>query len=175
MKFKLLLILNLIFFFTILNYATAYDKILDNFIKNIKTQFDLAEALKDFEYQQDFDEYWKKPNETIIDNGGDCEDFAILSCYALRKIGRKCNVVIMHYADSGHAISVFKEVDGSWSFFDNQYYISVREPTIRDLLNRHYPNWKTAFFIIGNSKFFYKMYKRHKYDENYKKSLSIDK
>lgn len=59
------------------------------------------------------DEYWRYPVETLADQVGDCEDFAILLCALLRRAGFRSLLVVM----PGHAAAAVEapaDVEGSY-------------------------------------------------------------
>jgi len=90
---------------------------------------DIHTWLKTFTYQkEDIGDSWKSPAQTIKDQGGDCEDFAFLVQYALKKIGYNSYVVGMRGFSSGHAICVFQE-GKYWSIFSNDVYIQTTKET----------------------------------------------
>jgi predicted transglutaminase-like cysteine proteinase len=58
-----------------------------------------------FEYQEDIvsrgvEDYWKSPEEFIIDGGGDCEDFAIIKYFTLVALGIPSDKLRITYVSS---------------------------------------------------------------------------
>ncbi len=72
-------------------------------------------------YQYDLDvmrDYWKLPNETIMERGGDCEDLAVLGYALLKWAGLKDVYLLSWYAgDVGH-VGVLTYVNGNWFLID---------------------------------------------------------
>jgi len=118
---------------------------------NINTPLDLTIWMIDnLTYQYDKEDYWKRPEETLRDKGGDCEDFAILVRDFLKKKGYKVYLFLIAYSDhyAGHAITVIKHPDKTYSHFDNRYYISRKFRSIKQLLtynsSLHGYEWERA-------------------------------
>jgi hypothetical protein len=96
-----------------------------------------------FSYQAElpFHDYWKKPEETIRDKGGDCEDFAFLVDRVLSERGYKTYVLAVYFPKSAHAITIIK-IDEKYTMFSNMSYLSYKFATIEGLLGFYYPEWK---------------------------------
>ncbi len=89
---------------------------------------------------------WKQPWEMIKDGGGDCEDYAILAALFLNKLGYRTNIVGLFYQQDGksrgHAICVFQEKDGTWSFFSDEAYIKAKAELAGDIYTKYFPTWE---------------------------------
>ncbi|MFH1782101.1 MAG: transglutaminase-like domain-containing protein [Candidatus Omnitrophota bacterium] len=112
--------------------------------KNIASIEGYAEWLKDnFQYKKDVSgDYWAKPEETLLEKTGDCEDFAFLNQAALRLFGYKSEVFIVKPLKTItlHAICVFKK-DGKYVYFDNTSFkktdlVSLEE--FKEFLDKRY-------------------------------------
>ena len=56
-------------------------------------------------------DYWRYPVETLVDNGGDCEDSSILLASILQNMGYEVIVIGLHTDDrNGHAAVAIKDV-----------------------------------------------------------------
>lgn len=103
-------------------------------------------------------DYWQTPEETLKLGTGDCEDYAILSQFILKKLGYK-EVYIIVIAEkkkkSTHAVCVFKEHDKTYSVFDNNSYERIRQPSVKKAITYLYPYWKTIYYVTPN-KIYYK-------------------
>ena len=107
-----------------------------------------------FTYQDEApEEYWKTPKETVRDKGGDCEDFAILAQYVLKKLGYNAYVVVIKYSDTEfmHAICVLKHKDGTFSYYSNKYYFGRRFASVPELLSCHAITWKKAWVVVSKT------------------------
>jgi hypothetical protein len=98
-----------------------------------KTVSFVAAFVQSLDYTSDsvtteFDEYPRYPVETLVDNGGDCEDTAVLLASLIDKIGY--GVILIRYAatatTSGHMAVGVKGGDGingtSFTFEGSKYY-----------------------------------------------------
>ncbi len=130
------------------------------FPSSIKDPVTLSTWLqKDFKYEYDITNHWKSPKETIKDKTGDCEDFALLSRYILRKKGYRVYLVGIYYKyqNMGHVITVIRHKDKTFSYMTNQYYISTKFKTIRQLFDyesksynsRYTMKWEIAWFMVS--------------------------
>ena len=134
--------------------------------KTVKNYLNFSEWISEFTYraEKDGEDYWKTPEETIKDRGGDCEDFAILAVDTLRGLGYKMYLIVITHRSGGkqygHAIALLKH-DAGFSYFSNNKYFSTRHNNLRALLNNNYPKWidaricnidKQCFFKIKSKK-----------------------
>lgn len=72
-------------------------------------------------YQHDLNvmrDYWKLPNETIREGGGDCEDLAVLGYALLRWAGLKKVYLLSWYASGTGHVGVLIYVNGNWFLID---------------------------------------------------------
>lgn len=103
--------------------------------------------LNNTKYIPDEDEYWKLPNETLKDKGGDCEDFAILTKKVMSELGVKGDIILLQSKLDkkiyGHAIFVFKK-NGLYKIFDNQILLETKETKLTKLLDFYYSDWVWA-------------------------------
>ena len=98
-----------------------------------KTVVDLNSCIKwlnTFEYQEDITDYWKSPEETVRDKGGDCEDASFLTTYVLDKLGYTSYSLALTFdnRNTSHAIAIVKINDkytmfSNFSYFKNLYSI----------------------------------------------------
>jgi len=110
---------------------------------------------KEFSYQaeESGQDYWKKPEETIKDKTFDCEDITILSQYILKDLRYESYIIVMYNKKSGHAICIFKDKDGLYGFFENQYYNEhLKESSIKDILKKYYSNYNIFYTCTPNKK-----------------------
>ena len=116
----------------------------------------LGNWLKDnFTYQAEEKgkDYWKSPQETVKDKGGDCEDFGLLVQKILKDFGYKTYLIVMYNdTKTGHAICVFQEYDGTYSFFDNQYYYNVEKETMQDIFDIYYKKFDRFYVCTPNKR-----------------------
>ena len=104
------------------------------------------------EYQKDEKGYWKSPKETLSDGGGDCEDLSILAKSVLSRLGYKGHLIAVIYKNwrgkrVGHAIYLFEETSGTWSYFSNQYYIKRNYKNKLAPIKRDFTSWTDIVFI----------------------------
>lgn len=139
----------------------------------ITTPEDIQSWLKSFKYQEDIDGYWKSPEETVNDNGGDCEDFATLVAHILNNLNYDNYMVAVYYTENkekfGHAICLFEERDGTWSYFSNTNYIKARKEYLLKPIYLYFPNW---YKIIFYSEEGYKI--KIIYRENFERKYNED-
>lgn len=106
-----------------------------------------------FIYQKDVnpEDSWKSVIQTLSDRGGDCEDFAVLTSKIFTELLTWNQILVLEFSDreTRHAITVFKEPDGTLSYFDNQYYKPIHADKIETLLNKAFPSW--SFAQVTNS------------------------
>ena len=116
---------------------------------SINTPKDIGDWMEtNFTYQSEEVDYWKSPEETVKDKGGDCEDFSVLSKKILEDLEYTAWFITMDTkADKyiGHAICLFKEKDGTFSVFDNQYYLPTKFVHWKTLLEKYYSEYNNVW------------------------------
>lgn len=117
------------------------------FPSTVKDPVTLSNWLKkDFTFQEEpvGKDHWKYPKEMLKDKGGDCEDFALLARYVLKELGYKTYLIGVFYKDQdiGHAITIIRHRDRTFSYFSNQDYISIKFKSVRDLLDHESESYK---------------------------------
>ncbi|MEM4434334.1 MAG: transglutaminase-like domain-containing protein [Thermosphaera sp.] len=63
-------------------------------------------------------EYWKMPNETLVDLGGDCEDLSLLVFSILVKTGHTRTYLVQWVGDSVGHVAVLTYISGKWYLID---------------------------------------------------------
>ena len=63
------------------------------------------------------DNIWKLPNQTVKEEGGDCEDLALLTYAILKNKGVKAWLILWYSETSGHA-AVLAKYGGNWYVID---------------------------------------------------------
>ena len=112
---------------------------------------------KNITYKYDKEDYWQSPKETVKLGTADCEDYALLSRYILRKLGYKSYIIAVEYknSDIGHALTIIRHKDKTFSYLNNQRYISKRFKTVRKLLDYHAKanrkEWKKSWVVISKT------------------------
>lgn len=108
-------------------------------VPTFTTPMELGDWLRDnFTYQNDLKEYWKTPEETIRDKGGDCEDFAFLVSDILTLMNIDNQVFAMQDIQKrGHAICIFT-YNKRFGYFSNQAVKFVNYPDAVTLIKEEY-------------------------------------
>lgn len=119
---------------------------------------DVALWIRRFSYQSEEgnNDYWKTPEETVKDKGGDCEDFALLTKEVLQNLKYKAYFIAVTQKKRGkltrHAITILKHEEGGLSFFSNNRYYRTKHYTLRKLLNTNFPAWTEAGACLATKK-----------------------
>lgn len=123
----------------------------ENIPSNINTPMALEQWLaNEFKYVMEVNhDDWQSPEETIRSKKGDCEDFAILASRVLALWGREGQMIIIHFRglNIAHAICIWKEENGLYSFLSNRKLHRTGERSIRNAISKYYPDWKSITFI----------------------------
>ena len=134
---------------------------------HVKTSQDVGDWLKNnFTYQSEEGDYWKTPEETVKDKGGDCEDTAILAEKILRDLGYKAWFIVMTNRTRGkssHAITILREKDMTYSFFSNTKYYKANAISWELMLDTYWPAYKNVYICKSKSicKNIYTINKQH--------------
>ena len=78
---------------------------------------------------------------------GQCEDFAILAQAVLKRMGIQSQVIIIKYKGINimHAVAIYKEAAGTYSFFSNQELVRTKATSIEGAIGKMYPDWERLF------------------------------
>ena len=136
-------------------YLESYAEDIMFLKEKIQSPHDLARWLEsDFKYVFRLNDEWQTPSETINKRAGDCEDFATLDSDVLEKMGVKSHIVIIKFRgmDFKHAISIWKEKNGTYSYISNQKLVRTGIGTIEKALSVYYPDWETLTFTDSKGK-----------------------
>lgn len=117
-------------------------------LPNFQTVSEWSKYLKaNFTYQaeENREDYWKTPEETIRDKGGDCEDLAILSQVELKKLGVESKLILLELKDKdgkkgGHVFCVYFTDKGA-TIFDCTHTVKSNAKDVVGVLNDKYPTW----------------------------------
>lgn len=105
--------------------------------------------ITNFDYKMETGDNWKTPEQTVLDKGGDCEDFAFLVEAILKDLGYEAKPIWIYGKHKkgqitesySHAICIFK-INDKWRYFSNTYYFSKEFDTIKDVVYNDCPQWK---------------------------------
>jgi hypothetical protein len=96
----------------------------------------------EFEYQLKMPDRPQTPTETLELRTGDCDDFAALAKVILEGQGIKSDVVIIKYRGLNimHAICIYKENNGTYSFISNKELQRTGETDMTRAVAKFYPD-----------------------------------
>lgn len=99
-------------------------------------------AYKTDQKVHDKNDYWQSPEETIMLESGDCEDFAFLAQAFLNEIGISSTVVMIgHKTDrKGHALCIFPR-GGVYDCFDGPALLVMGKESIEAIVKELYPDY----------------------------------
>ena len=122
----------------------------------INTPRELARWLaSEFTYRMKLPDKQQTPQETMDSGSGDCEDFAILSSAILEDMGIRNDIIIIEFEDLKimHAVCIWKNESGLYSFMSNQELFSTRKPSIEEAISKFYPDWKKIIYTDPHRNF----------------------
>lgn len=110
--------------------------------------------LQEFTYQSEEEgqDYWKTPEETLRDKGGDCEDMAFLSQKILKQLGYTSHILIMTNKENGHAICVFQEKNKTFSVMDVRHYRAYNLSSWQEIVEQDYNEYTNIYVCISKDK-----------------------
>lgn len=133
----------------IFSSQSAFSQSQEVTLSTVKTPEEIARWISsEFTYSVEFPDKWQSPEETIRLKRGDCEDFAILASEALKRQGIDNDIVIVKFEglDTSHAICIWKDSRGIYSFISNKKLMKTGETDIRGAIERYYPDWRRITF-----------------------------
>jgi len=104
----------------------------------------------DFRYVLTLDSRGTKtqaPQETIQLKTGQCGDFAVLASHVLSGLGITNKVIIIKYRGLSimHAICIWKNEDGTYSFISNQELNCTGKKSLDEAVRKFYPDCERMF------------------------------
>lgn len=85
---------------------------------------------------------FRQPQLTLNTLEGDCDDVSVLAYAVLEKWGIKPQIIGIYQNMFAHSICMF-EWNNKWCIIDNGGFQSFKVQTIRQCIERVYPNWTT--------------------------------
>lgn len=139
MKFIATLIISL-FIFT----AHAYPESGEGVFSRIHSPEELVEWLReDFQFVMKIPDHPQSPVETAHLKTGDCDDFAKLASTVLGRMGIPNEVLLLRFEGLKnilHAICIWKNKDGTYSFMSNQKLHHTGKHNIEEAVKKFYPD-----------------------------------
>ena len=112
--------------------------IIQIFLKSnhIRSLDDYAHWLsKNIRYKTDeYGDQWARPEETLRNGFGDCEDIAFLNQAVLLALGYQPHVVAFARQGYAHAFCIFK-LDRVYAVFDNTHFVITRTGSLNEIVN----------------------------------------
>ncbi|MBM3250347.1 MAG: transglutaminase domain-containing protein [Candidatus Omnitrophica bacterium] len=110
---------------------------------------------RDFEYIFQLGDGWQPAEETINKGTGDCEDFAVLAQEVLKRLGIRSDIVIVKLKglNIAHAICLWQEEDGSYSFISNQEICRTQKKSPQEAVAKFYPDWERLVYMDKNQRY----------------------
>ncbi len=112
-------------------------------ISPIRSPMSLASWLSNnFSYEFNLTRFWQTPEETFTAKKGNCKDFALLAQNILRRMNIPSEIVIIKFKGLtlSHAVCIFREADGTYSFISNCELCRSGKPTTTEALKKFYPD-----------------------------------
>ncbi len=137
----------------LLSYHMGYSDV-EKDRSDIQSPNDVAKWLsKEFTYEWQIPTPWQSAQETMNLKRGSCMDFAILSQSLLSRMGVHCDIVIIKFKNLkiAHAVCAWKDKKG-YSFMTNKEYVQTRAHSLRDAVNKYYPDWKEIVFTTPDKR-----------------------
>jgi hypothetical protein len=153
-KFVRIILLGVLFVSLFRGVSFAQPVNLDAVTAFIHTPEALSSWLtKNFRYEFGINDNWQTAEETLRLRTGDCEDFATLASVVLKKLGVQPEIAIVKYEGLNlrHAICIWKETDGTYSFISNQELHRTGESTVGAAIAKVYPDWQNLTYLDLNN------------------------
>jgi hypothetical protein len=112
----------------------------------VRSPEELARWLsREFNYSMTLGGGVHSPDETIRSRSGDCDDFAILASDMLTRIGVENRVLVIRFSglSAAHAICIWKERGGTYSFISNSELCRTGMDTVEAAVRKFYPDCET--------------------------------
>ena len=101
----------------------------------------------EFTYELTFPDKPKDLDEFIKTKRGDCEEFARLAQRSLVNLGYNAQAIVVEFTNlrARHAICVWMDKNGSYSFISNQEIYHTNKKSIKGLLAYYYSDYERWF------------------------------
>jgi hypothetical protein len=136
-------------FFVLLVVMTALvplafaSQALEEAMSGVRSPEDIARFFsQEFTYTMTLPDRAHSPEETIQAQTGDCEDFAILASAMLSRMGIESQVIVIRFSGMkiAHAVCIWKDGNGYYSFISNQQLERTRQRTLEGAIRKFYPD-----------------------------------
>jgi len=124
--------------------------------RSIKTPEQIAEWFSsEFQYRIKIPDRPQSPSETLQLKSGDCDDLATLASLVLSDSGISSNVVIIKFQGLNirHAICIWKDKDGTYSFLSNKELQRTGQRDIRRAIQKFYPDMEAITFLDAGKEY----------------------
>jgi predicted transglutaminase-like cysteine proteinase len=103
----------------------------------------------EFRYEMEFPNRWQAPSDTIKKKKGDCEDFAALASSCLNRLGIENKIALLKFdgLNLSHAICIWKDSGGNYSFISNRKLKHTGETDINRAVKKYYPDCVKITFL----------------------------
>lgn len=117
---------------------------------SIKSPQDVQSWLSNFKYQMKFPDAPQSVEETLGSKAGDCDDLAKVVSAALTGLGISSDVLVIKTKglNMRHAICIWKDENGNYSFFSNKQLVPTGEKSVESVLKRYFRNYQ-SFSVLS--------------------------
>ena len=126
---------------------------LDEAMMSVRSPEDIARFFSQkLTYTMTLPDRVHSPEETMEARSGDCDDFAILASEMLTRMGVENQVIVIKFRDLNimHAVCVWKDKNGFYSFISNQEFQRTGQRTVEGAVRKFYPD--CAAMVVINPK-----------------------
>ena len=107
---------------------------------------------KNIRYKTDesYADEFRDPEMTFALKYGDCDDYAVLADYILKKHGYDSQVVSVFTSEAGHTVCVWKDAAGKYNHLSNSSIRLISADKLENVANDVYANWKVYSIYPDN-------------------------
>ncbi|MBN1526269.1 MAG: hypothetical protein JW919_01610 [Candidatus Omnitrophica bacterium] len=123
---------------------------------SVRTPEQIAEWFtSEFQYRIKIPDRPQSASETLRLKSGDCDDLATLASLVLSDLGIDSNVVIIKFQGLNirHAICIWKDKDGTYSFLSNKELQRTGQRDIRGAIRKFYPDMESIAFLDAGKEY----------------------
>lgn len=106
-------------------------------------------AFEDDQRQFGEKEYWQTPEELLLNEKGDCEDFALFAQTMLKAAGIPAFVLNVYGDGYAHTVCVFKE-NGVYHVLDGSDLKRMNAKNIEEVSEKLHPYWAESAIVMRN-------------------------
>ncbi|MCM8761591.1 MAG: transglutaminase-like domain-containing protein [Candidatus Omnitrophica bacterium] len=126
--------------------AASHTANLEELARSLRTPEEVARWMsEELTYELKLPDEPRSPHQTLLARCGDCDDFAKLASVILARMGIENEIIVIRFKglSVAHAICVWRENSGPYSFISNRELQKTDQDSVEKLVRKFYPDYES--------------------------------